>query len=252
MHLTKREKLSLAIQEAVSYCLFLIFGPLIFIIFKYKFKFQVDDLEAHRKKYQEILGQSRGPVLICTNHLTKIDSVIQAMIINSVGGYLLNFKSLPWNLPEKSNYYHKFMLRAFCYLGKCIPVQRMTGPHNKLKTMSRIQHVLSRGNVVSIFPEGTRSRSGLISTEDFSYGTGEILKKTDDATVICLYLRGRKNGGFANYPQAGERFYLKMESFAPVSEFSGLRRVKDISTQIIIKLKDMETEYFENEKLHWQ
>ncbi len=252
MQLSKAEKISLAIQEAVSYCLFLILGTLIYILFKYKFKFHVKDLLAPRKKYQEILRNSPGPVLICTNHLTLIDSVIQAMIINSVGGYMLNYSSLPWNLPERSNYYHKIFLRLFCYLGKCIPVQRMTGPENKLKTMAKIQYILSQGDVVSIFPEGTRSRSGLIDNHDFSYGTGEILKRTENATVICLYLRGQKNGGFANYPEKGETFYIKMESFVPTSELSGLRKVKDLSTQIINKLKSMETEYFDNEKLYWQ
>lgn len=252
MPLSNKEKIVLAIQEAVSYCLFLIMGPLIYILFKYKFKFQVDDLTAARKQYQEILSKCQGPVLICTNHLTLIDSVIQAVILNSIGGYLLNFSSLPWNLPEKSNYYHKFILRIFCYLGKCIPVQRMTCQQNKLKTMAKIEYVLSRRNVVSVFPEGTRSRNGLIADENFSYGSGEILKRIENATVICLYLRGRKNGGFANFPQAGESFYIKMEPFIPVSDFSGLRRVKDLSTQIINKLKQMEIEYFKNEKLHRQ
>lgn len=249
MPLSNSEKLSLTIQEAVSYCLFLIYAPLIYLLYKYKFRFKVDDLNAVRKKYQELLKDNPGPVIICTNHLTLIDSVIQAVIINSISGYMQNFSGLPWNLPEKSNFYHNYVTRLFCYLGKCIPVQRMTDPKNKLKTMEKIEYVISRGQVVSVFPEGTRSRSGLIDDQSFSYGSGEILKRIQNATVICIYLRGRKNGGFADFPQKGEDFYIQMEVLKPTSEFTGLRKVRDLSTQIINKLKMMEREFFENEKL---
>jgi hypothetical protein len=252
MLLTYKEKMSLIIQGAVSHCLFMLLGPFVFILFKYKFKFKVDGLKQARKKYRKILQSHKGPVLLCTNHLTLIDSIIQTIIINSVGGYLFNFSSFPWNLPEKSNYYHKPLLRFFCYLGKCIPVQRMTGAANTKKTMAKIQYILARGNVVSIFPEGTRSRTGIIDDHNFSYGPGEILKDAPAATVICVYLRGRNNGGFANYPDKNEQFYIEIESLNPVSELTGLRKVKDLSTQIIHQLKTMETKYFEFAALHRQ
>jgi 1-acyl-sn-glycerol-3-phosphate acyltransferase len=245
--LTRKEKILLIIHGAVSHCLFILLGPFVTCLFKYKFKYEVDDLKAAREKYQDILRNKKGPVLLCTNHLTLIDSVIQTTILNSTTGYLLNFSSFPWNLPEKSNYYNKYLLRLFCYLGKCIPVQRMTGSKNTKKTMAQIQFVLARGDVISIFPEGTRSRTGIIDDQNFSYGAGEILKHSDAATVICIYLRGRKNGGFANYPTKGERFYIEIEAFSPKSEYSGLRKVKDLSIQIINKLKSMETKYFEHE-----
>lgn len=118
--------------------------------------------------------------------------------------------------------------------------------------MAQIQFVLARGDVVSIFPEGTRSRTGIIDDQNFSYGAGEILKHSDAATVICIYLRGRKEGGFANYPTMGENFYIEIEAFTPKSENSGLRKVKDMSTQIINKLKEMEKIYFEHEAVRRQ
>lgn len=250
--LNRNEKTLLIIQGAVSHCLFILLGPFVTYLFKYKFKYKVDGLKGIRAKYQHILRNQNGPVLLCTNHLTLIDSIIQAIILNSNIGYLFNFSSLPWNLPEKSNYYNKYLTRLFCYLGKCIPVQRMTGSKNTKRTMAQVQFVLSRGDVVSIFPEGTRSRTGIIDDQNFSYGAGEILKNADNPTVICIYLRGRTKGGFANFPAKGETFYIEIEEFTPKSEHSGLRRVKDISTQIITKLKSMETKYFENESLSRQ
>lgn len=250
--LTKKDKILLIIQGAVSHCLFLFLGPFVFLLFRYKFKYKVKNLNGARKRYRQILRDKKGPVILCTNHLTLIDSVIQAIIINSLGGYFLNFSSFPWNLPEKSNYYHKPLWRIFCYLGKCIPVQRMTGAANTKKTMAQIQYVLSRGDVISIFPEGTRSRTGIIDDQNFSYGTGEILKNMKLATVICIYLRGSRNGGFANFPDKNELFHIEIESFNPVSEYTGLRKVKDLSTQIIHQLKNMEAKYFELEATHRQ
>jgi 1-acyl-sn-glycerol-3-phosphate acyltransferase len=245
--LSKKEKLALRTQRVVSYCLFIVLGSLVYFLFKYKFKYQADNVKRIRQRYKEILDKCQGPVILCTNHLTLIDSIIQTVILNSISGYLLNFSSFPWNLPEKKNFYHKPSWKILCYLGKCIPVQRMSGPKNNQRTAAQIQYVLSLGEVISIFPEGKRSRSGIIDDVDFSYGTGDILKNVEHATVICLYLRGRSNKGFSDFPEKGEKFYLDIDVFHPVSENSGLRKVRDLSTQIITKLKNMENKYLENE-----
>lgn len=196
-----------------------------------------------------MVKNAKGPVIVCTNHLTLIDSIIQAVTLKSTPGYLLNFSAMPWNIPEKSNFYHKKSWRMVCYLGKCIPVQRMSGSQNAKKSLAKMSYVLNLGDVISLFPEGTRSRSGRIDDTDFSYGTGELLKDFKEATVICVYMRGRKNGGFADFPEKNQSFYFSLKSFSPVSEQSGLRRVRDLSTQIIQQLKQMELEYFQNEQL---
>jgi len=207
----------------------------------------VDNLKELRREYKELLKNAKGPVLVCTNHLTLIDSIIQAVALGSVSSYLLNFRLLPWNLPEKTNFYHKFHWRAVCYLGKCIPVIRKASPKETKNTTQKMQYVLAKGDVISIFPEGKRSRTGLVDDEDFSYGTGQLLKSNSNVSVLCIYMRGKENGGFANFPEIGENFYFKMKMIKPASELKGLRKVRDLSVQVISEIKRMEEEYFENE-----
>jgi len=244
MSLSISERMRTEIQRAVSHCLFVFFCPLIVFLIRHKYKFQVDNLKEMRKRYKLLVGSADGPVLICSNHLTLIDSIIQSAMLNSTFGYLINFSLLPWNLPEKKNFNHKLHWKIICYLGKCIPVQRLAPPSVAKKSVSKMMYVLNKGDVLSIFPEGKRSRTGLVDDEDFSYGVGQLLKELPKAKVLCLYMRGKKNGCFADFPDRGEHFYLDMDLISPTSELKGMRKVRDLSTQVIHKLKNMEQEYF--------
>ena len=242
MSLTFGERMKTEIQRAVSYCLFVFFCPIMVFLVRYKYRFRIDNIRELRKRYKSLIANADGPVLICSNHLTLIDSIIQSAMLNSTFGYLINFSLFPWNLPERKNFYHKFHWKIICYLGKCIPVQRMAPPSVAKKLVSKMMYVLNKGDVLSIFPEGKRSRHGLVDDEDFSYGVGQLLKDLPKAKVLCLYMRGKKNGGFADFPDNGEHFYMEMDLISPTSEQKGMRKVRDLSTQVIHKLKKMEQE----------
>lgn len=221
------------------------FGPLMsFVVFKI-YKIKTDDLKGIRKKYRKFLNEGEGPLLICSNHLTRVDSLVQSAFFNSVWGYFLNYASLPWNLPEKTKFYHKWYFRLVCYLGKCIPVVRGGTSAQSKKTLKKMLHVLNKNDVLAIFPEGKRSRSGFVDTEDYSYGVGQLLKECPEARVLCVYLRGKKQNGFADFPLKGENFYFEMEMIKPQSDLRGLRQVRDYSSQVISKLKMMEEECFQ-------
>jgi 1-acyl-sn-glycerol-3-phosphate acyltransferase len=237
---------ALDIQRVLSHILFVIFGPLMsFMVFKV-YGIKISNLKEIRKKYKSFLSVSNGPVLICSNHLTLVDSTIQSICFNSIFGYLADYRSLPWNLPEKTNFYNKLSLRIICYLGKCIPVVRGASKDESKKSLNQMLHVLNKGDVISIFPEGKRSRSGFVDSVDFSYGVGQIMSGLDNENinVICLYMKGKHSGGFADYPIKGEEYYFEMEMITPKSELKGLRKVRDYSTQVITKLVEMEKEYF--------
>ena len=242
-----KTKLNLKLQRAASRCLFVVFGSFISLLFKYKFKYKVNNTKELRKEYKRLIKETKGPILVCTNHLTLIDSIIQATTLASITDYLLDFRLLPWSLPEKTNFYHKFHWRMVCYLGKCIPVIRKASPKEAKESTLKMRYVLEDGGLISIFPEGKRSRTGLVDNEDYSYATGQLLKSYPRANVLCIYMRGIKNGRFGSFPDKGEEFYLSMKMINPNSQEKGLRKVRDISKQIIGQIKSMEEDYFEKE-----
>ena len=57
----------------------------------YYFRYRVEDLNAIREQYTSLQRQTNGALIVCTNHLTFIDSLIQGVILNSMRGYLADF-----------------------------------------------------------------------------------------------------------------------------------------------------------------
>jgi 1-acyl-sn-glycerol-3-phosphate acyltransferase len=236
----------LEVQRFISHVSFVFFGPLMSFLFHYRFRFSTYDIEEIRKRYRDTCREVDGPLLICTNHLTLIDSIVQSIILNSLGGYLSNYSSLAWSLPEKSNFYEKFHWRLICYFGKCIPVVRGSSAKERRKSVDKMKYVLKKGDTISIFPEGKRSRSGRVDNENYSYGVGNLITMGPEAKVLCIYLRGTQEGGFARFPQKGETFYLSMDLIEPHSKEKGKRAARDLSGQVINQLYSMEQEYFAN------
>lgn len=249
--LRKSDIAFLEVQRFVGRCLLLLIGPLVRGIVKYRFGMTVAEQESIQKEYRSLIESADGPLILCPNHLTMADSIIHAVFLNSIRGYFFNYSSLPWSVPEHTKFYHKWNWRLVCYVGKCIPVLRNGPPEESKRTLAKMRYVLNRGDILSIFPEGRRSRSGRIDTEDFSYATGQLLKFDDNPSVICLYARGKKHGGFSDFPHADEEFYFKMQKIRLHSEFKGMKRARDYSTQIIQCLSKMEGEYFAEDR-NWQ
>lgn len=233
-------KFNLETQRVVSQLLFVFTGPLIyFLVFKV-FGYRLANSKAVREKFNTLIDNSNGPTIICSNHLSLIDSIIHSVFLNSLGGYFANFDKLPWHLPEKRNFYHKIHWRILCYLGKCIPVQRLGNPQKSKQSLYKMNYVLDKGGIISIFPEGTRSRSGVIDTVNHSYAVGQLIKNYQHCNVICIYLRGKTDGSFSDFPQKHQEFYMDVELINPTSDCQGIKRARDLSTQIIEKLKEME------------
>jgi 1-acyl-sn-glycerol-3-phosphate acyltransferase len=244
MELTLRNRMALRVQRLLSYLGLIVFGPVVLGLYHFRFRFSAHDLRQVRARYRALRAAHPGPLLICSNHLTLIDSIVQSVLLGSVWGYLRHPAALPWNLPEARNYYHNWRWRLVCYLGRCIPVQRGASREQAALAQARMRYVLDRGDAIAIFPEGKRSRDGRVDDRDFSYGVGQLLNQMPDAKVLCIYLRGMRFGGFADFPRIGERFYLQLQMLAPQSASQGLRRARDLSAQVIARLKAMEAEYF--------
>ncbi|MEM9056840.1 MAG: 1-acyl-sn-glycerol-3-phosphate acyltransferase [Pseudomonadota bacterium] len=234
------DKAALELQRTLSFLLLILFGTLCVAMFRLRYRYSAENLRAVRDRFAAIRRQHDGAMLLCTNHLTLIDSIVQGVMLRPLWQYLTSPSALAWNLPERKNFNHALSWRVACYLGRCIPVTRGGSPEQSKRTQAQMQHVLERGDIISIFPEGKRSRSGLVDDEDYSYATGQLLKLVPGATVVCIYLRGRKAGGFRDWPVNGERFYMDVEVMEPRTELKGLRAVRDTSRQIVAHLKAME------------
>jgi 1-acyl-sn-glycerol-3-phosphate acyltransferase len=237
-------RLALRVQRALSYAGFVLFGPVLMALYRFRFRFSAHAVKQIRAEYRALRAAHPGPLLICSNHLTLVDSIIQAVVLGSLWDYLKHPASLPWNLPEVKNFYQRWSWRLVCYLGRCIPVQRGASPQQAKLAQARMHYVLDRGDAIAIFPEGKRSRDGRVDDRDFSYGVGQLLNQIPKAQVLCVYLRGMRFGGFADFPKIGERFYLQMQMLSPQSAAQGLRRARDLSAQVVARIKAMEADYF--------
>lgn len=244
MDLPLRARIALSVQRTLSYFGFAAFGPVLLALYRFRFRFSAHALKEVRAQYRALRAAHPGALLICSNHLTLVDSIIQAVLLGSLWDYLKHPASLPWNLPEAKNFYHRWSWRLVCYLGRCIPVQRGGSSEQSKRAQARMQYVLDRGDAIAIFPEGKRSRDGRVDDRDFSYGVGQLLNQIPDAKVLCVYLRGMRFGGFADFPKIGERFYLQLQMLTPQSASQGLRRARDLSAQVVASIKAMEAEYF--------
>ncbi|MEM6640680.1 MAG: 1-acyl-sn-glycerol-3-phosphate acyltransferase [Pseudomonadota bacterium] len=239
-----RGRAALELQRLASFGLLLLFGPIVVALCRWRWGYRAVDLQGVRKRFAEIRSKHPGPMILCTNHLTLIDSIVQGYILMSLPRYMTQVSALAWNLPERKNFNQTLAWRITCYLGRCIPVTRGGTLAQRNLAQDRMRYVLNRGDMISIFPEGTRSRSGRVDPEYFSYGSGQLLRLVPEATVVCVYLRGTQAGGFANYPQRGERFHVDLKVVTPTSESRGLRLARDYSRQIIAGLVELETQYF--------
>ena len=116
-------KYLLSLQFIMGSLLVFVVGPLVFLAIKLM-RYRVRDLNKTRKTVRDLLVKHRGSWMICPNHLTMIDSVVLAYAMAPLHRYMLNYRILPWNLPESANFQSNIFLAVICYLAKCIPVSR--------------------------------------------------------------------------------------------------------------------------------
>ena len=152
---------SLKIQNILSYFNLFWFGPLFIFLLRIVGGYKCEDIAGIRKKVDEYLEYSGDkPLIICSNHLTMIDSMLLTWILFGVGRIYRDFRLFPWNVPEIKNFGSNFLLRAMCYLGKCVYIERKGSLASKKDTWGRVRHLIKKGEIVCIFPEGGRSRTG--------------------------------------------------------------------------------------------
>jgi len=222
--LPRRSRLSLAIQREAGRLLAVVWVPTAAFFLRVMMRYRIPDAARIRKRYRQLIKGMDRPVLICANHLTMVDSAVLAWALGGSWWYVLNYKRMPWNLPESTNFAFNWLNRAAAWIAKCIPVTRGGDRRRTSHVLQRIQHLLSRGDTALIFPEGGRSRSGRVDLEAVADGVGRILSSVKECATLCVYLRGERQKTWSALPARGDSFYVDFELFQPQSQFRGLRR----------------------------
>lgn len=233
----------LNIQRVVGRLLVFPIGFPMFFLLKNRANFKIKNLQEVRKKFRK-LSKENTPLLVCANHLTLIDSLIIHLAFGSSFWYLLNYKYFLWNVPAVENANKKLLWRFLTFIGKCIKIDREGDSDHTGKILDQIKYCLQQGELVLIFPEGTRSRTARVVPENVTYGVGKILSSMPECKVLCVYLRGEGQDAYSDFPKNGEKFDLELEVISTKTEAKGLRAARDISMQVINKLKEMEDSHF--------
>ena len=242
--MNSREKYSFRLQYLLGRIFIFIAAPAITLAIRLR-GYTVNDLSGMRKAIDARLKKHDGPWLICANHLTMIDSIIITHVMFPFYRYVLRYRLMPWNIPEKVNLHQIHPLVALlCYLLKCLPVVR-GGNRDALNTsMAKCAYILGKGESLIIFPEGKRARKGRIDTIDFPYGVGRFAQMIPNCRVLCIYLRGDHQVSYSDVPKFKENFYAAIDDFKPVTHLKGLKAQRDVARRIIETLSEMETTYF--------
>jgi len=210
--------------------------------------YQIENLRSFRREYRRVCLTRDGPLMICANHLTMIDSRVIAWALGSPWWYLRHFKTLPWNVPERSIFAATRFMRLVIYVLKCLPVERGGNRLEVAAVLSRLARAVSNHEVALIFPEAGRSRTGRVDPDSAASGVGRIYRSVPNCRVICVYLRGDHQDSYSDMPVRGEFFRGSVSVIEPKTSHRGLRASRDIARQIAQRLANMEQEYFDGRK----
>ena len=239
-------------QSNLCRLLLLPVGGLLVAVMKYVRGYRIENMAEIRRQFKEIWAEKeRGqyPLVICSNHLTFIDSALIIWALASNFWYFFNYKAFTWNVPAGDFFKKKLHYHAILYLTKCIFIDRKGSPAHKNAVLNLCRYLLAKGNIVLIFPEGQRSRDGSFDADRLRFGTGKILTSLENARVLCVYIRSPLQKAFSNYPPKGSRFSLNMKLIqpntrGPSKKQASIAAVKEIGAVI----EQMEQEFFKRQK----
>lgn len=240
--LSPNERLGLYLQSWLGWVSLLPIYAVVSVLVRFRGHYTISGFRAIRMRFKEITS-NKAPLIVCANHLTLIDSVLMMRAFASPLRYLFSYRLLCWNIPAIENTKKKLSWLIITYLAKCILIERMGSASHTAKIVDKLSWLIPRGELVMLFPEGTRSRSGRIDPHAINYGVGKILQRTPGCRVICVYQRGRRQATFSDFPARGDVIDMDMQVITPRTDAKGRRAISELSNQIINKLQEMEQNY---------
>ena len=147
-----RDRLGLAVQRAIGRLLSPVWVPATVALMRFGLGWRIEGMAAARREYRSLWGDGDGPLLVCANHLTMIDSALVAWALGSPPWFLAHYAALPWNVPERRNFAGSLAWRILVYLMKCVPVTRGGDRGEVAGVLGRLVHLLGRERPCSSFP----------------------------------------------------------------------------------------------------
>lgn len=237
--LSTHDARGLHLQAALGRLAFPWLGPSSIAYMRLVRRHRVPNVAALRRRFAAIAAAGR-PILICANHLTMVDSVFIHYALGSLPRYFLDYRRLSWNVAAAENFHANVLLRMMTYFNKTLYIDRTGTPEHRALVLAKLGHLAAHGQIVTIFPEGQRSRTGRVEPDEVSYGIGRILEDLTDPIVVCVYVRGERQATYSNIPAKGDVIHVDLEVLEPKTASQGLRAARDLSRQVILKLKEME------------
>ena len=216
--------------------------PLVVLLMRFVLRWRIRDAKRSRKEYKE-LREERRPLLVVANHLTMVDSAVIGWGLGSAIDHVVRPRGLPWNVPLQRRVESSWLWRVLAYLMKCVPVPRGGDRQEVAHVLERLAHLLRAGETVLMFPESGRSRSGRVDPEAAADGVGRLIKEVEGCRVLCVYLRGDAQRTWSNLPASGDTFTLATRLVEPRTTLRGPRASRDLATQIVRHLVEMERAY---------
>ena len=239
-----RTRLGLLAQRELGRLTSILLLSLIGLWMRVLYGYRIRNAKEIRKQYAEIMRHKQWPLMICANHLTMVDSFLASWALGSIPWYIFHFSALPWHVPERKNFAATWYQHLFIFLMKCIPIVRGGDRKEVSKVLKQLTYLLRIGEVVFVFPEAGRSRSGRVDPNSAAYGVGRIIATAPGCRTLCVYLRGDHQETWGEVPVKGESFYVDIELIETKSEQRGMHKSKDLSQQVVDQLIAMEEKYF--------
>ena len=232
-----------ALQPVVGRLLAPLWVPFAALLMRFGFGWRVREAARHRAAYARLLARDRRPLLIAANHLTMVDSCIIAWGLGSSLGHVLRYRGLPWNAPLQARVESSWLWRVLAYVMKCVPVPRGGERQAVAGVLERLRRLMRSGEVVLLFPEAGRSRTGRVDTGSVAQGVGRLVHELGDCRVLCVYLRGDAQHTYSTVPARGDTFTMATRVIEPRTGLRGVRASRDLAMQVIDQLVEMEQEY---------
>jgi 1-acyl-sn-glycerol-3-phosphate acyltransferase len=147
-------------------CKYILLGPLLRLLFR-----------PHVEGLENVPDD--GPAILASNHLSFVDSLFLPLVV-----------SRKVTFPAKAEYFTApgfkgFMSKLFFTAAGQIPIDRGSGSAAKA-TLDTLKRLLDEGNLVGIYPEGTRSPDGRLYRG--KTGVARLVLESGARVVPCAQL----------------------------------------------------------------